>query len=75
MYRQKVNKSETYCFRCSPDEREMIRHIQKKVDIPFELRKKIREIYKNLIGFDKFDDTKKKSKKKEDPDDLFLNLD
>lgn len=70
MYRQKVIKSETYCFRCSSDEREMIRHIQKKVDVPFELRKKVREIYKNLIGFDNF-----KDKKKSDPDDLFLNLD
>ena len=62
MYKRKVNKSETYCFRCSSEEREMIRHIQKQVDVPFELRKKVREIYKNLIGFDKFDDTKRKKK-------------
>ncbi len=70
MYRRKINKSETYCFRCSIDEREMIRHIQKTVNVPFELRKKVREIYKNLVGFDKFDDIKRKDKK--DPDDLFL---
>lgn len=63
MYRRKVNKSETYCFRCSEDEREMIRHVQGKVDVPYELRKKVREIYNNLMGF---------SKTKKDLDDVFL---
>jgi len=67
MYMRKVNKSETYCFRCSSDEREMIRHVQGKVDIPFELRKKIREIYKNLIGYTKVKEDPR------DPDDIFLS--
>lgn len=68
MYRQKIIKSETYCFRCSEDEREMIRHVQGKVDIPYELRKKVREIYKNLLGLDKI----AKDKKDLDLDDIFL---
>ena len=67
-YKRKVKKGETYCFRLTGDEREMVKFLQKSVDVPFELRKKVREMYKYEMKQKIEPPPPKKSKKEYDPD-------
>jgi hypothetical protein len=67
MYKKKAKKGETYCFRLTQDEREMVKFLQKNIDVPFELRKKVREMYNHEMK-NKIEPPPPKPAKKFDPD-------
>jgi hypothetical protein len=66
-YKKRVVKSETYCFRMAQDEREMVKFLQKSIDVPFELRKKVREMYNSEMKA-KIEPPAPEPEKKYDPD-------
>lgn len=50
-YKRMIKKENTYCFRCTNEEHEMARILRevKSIDVAYELRKKLREMYKAIV--------------------------